>query len=271
MKPYQCYKLVKTGGICEIFVADTPFTQQQGYSDTEPKELPWEFRVILEAMQDKPPRGEEYRARSAFRARNAIRRLVQTNFDNQAKFLTLTFRNTQEFNINDPRTCHDRFVNFIRRLVYQYGDFRYIAVPEFQKRGAIHYHMVCDLPYIPSDTLEAVWSHGFVKINAVRKSSRVGIYIAKYLTKESYSDELMKIRKFFTSKNLKRPTVIYGKKVVDLLTKLKSKYEPQFVSRYDSLYNGEIKYFEFVLYREEVIPNEVLSERNRRRHLSLYG
>ncbi|GAI10009.1 unnamed protein product, partial [marine sediment metagenome] len=36
------------------------------------------------------------------------------------------------------------FKKFIQRLRYQYGDFKYMAVIEFQDRGAIHYHMISD-------------------------------------------------------------------------------------------------------------------------------
>jgi len=254
MRPSQCYKLIKTGGICEIYISDLPFSQTIGNRDVEPKDLPWEFKVILDAMR--PDRSQEYQARSAFRARNTIRRLVQTNFSKDSKFLTLTFNNQQGFDINDVSITHHYFKLFIRRLVNMYGEFRYLAVPEFQKRGAVHYHMVTDLPFIKSDLLAEVWGHGFVKINQIKQSSRVGVYISKYLTKEAYAPENGSFRKFFYSKNLSKPEVVYGERVVNLLAKLRQKYAPKFTGKYESMYNGDIRYFEFVLYREEVISNE---------------
>jgi hypothetical protein len=55
------------------------------------------------------------------------------------------------------------------RLNYHIGHaLKYVSVVEFQKRGAVHYHAVFfNLPFIVNDELAAIWSHGFIKINAI--------------------------------------------------------------------------------------------------------
>lgn len=38
---------------------------------------------------------------------------------------------------------------------------------EFQKRGAIHYHLLCNLPFVSSKELAEIWTHGFIKIKKI--------------------------------------------------------------------------------------------------------
>ena len=72
-----------------------------------------------------------------------IARIVDCNFDNKTKFMTLTFKD----NIQDISYTNYEFNKFIKRLNFNlYNDkkqrLKYIAVWEKQKRGAIHYHII---------------------------------------------------------------------------------------------------------------------------------
>lgn len=59
-------------------------------------------------------------------------------------------------------------MKFIQRLKYKFGkDIKYLAVIEFQQRGAVHYHVLSDIPYIKQDELQDLWGQGFVFINAI--------------------------------------------------------------------------------------------------------
>ena len=81
------------------------------------------------------------------RRRDTIRRLACCNFNNKYdKFLTLTFAD----NMTDIKECNLLFKNFIKRLKYQYDlhNLKYLAVIEFQQRGAVHYHVLLNIPYI---------------------------------------------------------------------------------------------------------------------------
>lgn len=137
-----------------------------------------------------------------------IARLIDCNFDDSTKFLTLTFAD----NVTDIKYCNREFRKFIKRLNRRvYGTdktkVRYLAVWEAQKRGAIHYHVVLfGLPYIRLSELREVWGHGFVKINRVDVDQRmnVGRYISKYFSKD-VDEGSYKQKKFFRSQNLIQP------------------------------------------------------------------
>lgn len=249
------YKLVKTGKILEFYIAQKNFTKTDdekllsnvhkyiihANSDIEPKQLPKEYETT--------DRSEEYRHRSAYRAQNNIRRLVQTNFSSQSRFITLTFNNYQDFDIFDPKVTYQVLKLFLRRLEYKYPGFKYLVVHEFQKRGAVHYHMICDIPYIPAKMLENLWGHGFVKVNKISNPAKVGVYISKYLTKDAYLNKFDRVRKYSYSGNLKTPTTIYGTKAKLLLQKLIS-YTPQFSCQYPTEWHGIITYHEYNFYSQ---------------------
>ncbi|WP_425379386.1 rolling circle replication-associated protein [Spiroplasma endosymbiont of Stenodema calcarata] len=48
-------------------------------------------------------------------------------------------------NINDVIEANKYFKKWIQKLQYRYGgDFKYVRVYEYQRRGAIHYHLIID-------------------------------------------------------------------------------------------------------------------------------
>lgn len=181
------------------------------------------------------------------RARSNIRRLVTTNFNKKYdKFITLTFKE----NMQDITKANREFTNFIKRLKRKYcneKELKYLNIIEFQKRGAIHYHMLANLPYIESKKLEKLWGNGFIKINAIHDKNSIGAYISKYLTKETYEKKEMKgKKKYFPSRNLKRPIIILDNDTESILEILKtSKITITYQNSYQSDYNGKITYIQY--------------------------
>ncbi|MBC8389847.1 MAG: protein Rep, partial [Actinobacteria bacterium] len=145
------------------------------------------------------------------------------------------------------------FKKFIKRLKYKYGDFKYLAVVEFQKRGAIHYHMLSDFSYIEQADLEKIWSNGFVWIrdlitaNKGKPVDNVGAYIVKYMNKNIIDKRLMGKKAYFTSKNLKRPEIIYeDMSLIDCFKKYNFDMDNLvFNNSFPSKENGMVLYFEF--------------------------
>lgn len=137
-----------------------------------------------------------------------IARIVDCNFDNKTKFMTLTFKD----NIQDITYTNYEFNKFIKRLNFGlYHDkkqkLKYIAVWEKQKRGAIHYHIIFfDFPYINLKKLQEIWGHGFVKINKIDVDSKDnrGRYVSKYFSKD-IDEKNYKQKAFFKSRNLIMP------------------------------------------------------------------
>ena len=131
-----------------------------------------------------------------------IARLVDTNFDNQTKFLTLTFRKI--FKTLPMRIMNSKIYQTtkLRTLSHKKANLKYLATWEKQERGAIHYHIILfDFPFISVNRLTTIWGHGFVKINKIDVDSieNRGRYISKYFDKNLDLKEHKKRR----SSNLK--------------------------------------------------------------------
>lgn len=82
---------------------------------------------------------EGKRKDNATRASLVFRRLVSANLGgtDAPTLITCTYAEIQ----TDIGHGYKDFSSFIKALRYKFGkQFRYIAVPEFQKRGAVHFH-----------------------------------------------------------------------------------------------------------------------------------
>lgn len=142
-----------------------------------------------------------------------IIRLVDCNYTNATKFVTLTFRD----NVKDIEFANKEFKKFIQRLNYRlakkkrvsYYSVPYLATWEIQKRGSIHYHVLFfSLGFIRNKELREIWRNGFIKINQVNVDSKDnrGRYLVKYFTKSLEEKEKYK-KAFFKSRNLKTPVI----------------------------------------------------------------
>ena len=137
-----------------------------------------------------------------------IARLVDCNFDDKTKFMTLTFKE----NIQDVSYTNYEFSKFIKRLNYQLYHakkqyLKYLAIWEKQKRGSIHYHIIFfALPFIKTKELQEIWGHGFVRINKIDVDSKDnrGRYVSKYFSK-NVDEKTYKQKSFFKSQNLIMP------------------------------------------------------------------
>lgn len=209
-------------------------------------------------LLDEVDRTDERRRQTTRDARNLTRRLALMNFTNGDKFITLTYKK----NMKDLNQADEDFKNFIKRLKYHFDvpELAYIAVRERQKRGAIHYHLICDWnrEFSSHDEIkhyervlgEKVWGHGFVDIKEIDHVDNVGAYIIKYMTKD-LSLELYKGKKLYLcSQGLERPleyrgdeaNVLYG--AYDL-----GQRKEVFTNSYESEYLGKIVYTEYNLNR----------------------
>ncbi len=228
-------RIVKTGQRLEIYQYEKPLllhrkTYQKGLD------------------RKRPERGQEYRSRKAHRANNTLRRLANGNFIERVVFVTLTFNNDQTFDISDISASNKRLRAFIKRLQLRFPELKYIAVLEFQQRGAVHYHLLCNLPYIEKEELSSIWSHGFVDIQYVQDTQKIGGYLAKYMAKNSTDPRFSEHRSYFTSKNLERPQTFYGFQALIMLDKsLQEKMSLAFQNEYYSRFNGKVNFGEYNL------------------------
>ena len=184
------------------------------------------------------------------RSRMAIVRLANSNSD-LTKFVTLTF---QDKKIDLGETNYE-FNKFIHRLRYLNGnDLKYIAVPEYQKREAIHYHLLLNVGYIYHQKLFSTWGHGFVKIKKIGNIHNLGLYISKYLRRDSVNSQLFGRRSYFTSQNINKP-IVYGSANSRDASEVREIWEnfklyeisPIYDTIYDTKYRGKVHYRKYVI------------------------
>src|SRR5699024_5322622 len=187
------------------------------------------------------------RQNNQHKARNNLRRLISANFDANSKFVTLTFND----NITDVKQANKEFKKFIQRLRYRHGnDFKYAAVIQFHERGAVHYHLMSDLPYIPHKELQKIWRNGYVYINKIDHVDNVGAYMIRYMSKEMTDTRLMGLKSYLTSKNLVRPMEFIGDEAQELLNILKVENKKEvYASSYTNEHLGLSLYKQFNLKR----------------------
>lgn len=238
------------------FTLDTELTKQRNTALYQEHE---------NLRKEKLNRKEERRAQTLRDARNRCRRLALMNFSEKDTFMTLTFAD----NVSQIQYADNEFKKFIKRFNYKYNrESKFLAVREFQKRGAIHYHILIDW-HLPS-TLDkedlrelernigsSVWSHGFVKLLSLKKRQvddkpvdNVGAYIIKYMTKDLYEERLAHNKIYLCSRKLNRPTVLIQEEAAALLKQVNIQdCKEVFSNTYSSDYLGEISYKEYNLSR----------------------
>lgn len=205
-------KAICTGHIIEIYEYEKlPQVPARTRKKREKKEEVPDF--LKDSLTEERKKIDNRKA-NMYKARNNLRRLINANFHEHSKFITLTFKE----NLTDVKKANYEFMKFIQRLRYRYKGFKYIAVIEFQKRGAVHYHMISDLPYIENGELRKIWGQGFVKINDITHVDNVGAYMIKYMTKDIADERLMGLKSYQTSRGLIRPIELVGDEV-DLMVK----------------------------------------------------
>lgn len=237
---YEYEKAIKTGKDCEM---DKP----AGRRGKRKEGLEW---IDEEARQLRDKDKEKNRDDVLRRARQRVRRLVSSNlgaWDEKTKFITLTFRE----NMQDVKAANYEFKKFRQRLEYHLKvKLEYIAVIEFQQRGAVHYHVLFfNLPYIAHVDLERIWRNGFVKINSVEDPDRVIRYVTKYMTKSNDDERLRGKKCYFTSRGLAKPVEeIIEKEDLDALRVALSPNKT-FEKEFPSEYVGMVSYQQYNLKR----------------------
>lgn len=154
--------------------------------------------------------------KSVQRARVNIRRKVLTiQADN---LLTLTFRENVT-DINDAWKC---FHYFVKQMRWRYKDrWRYVAVPEYQDRGAVHFHLAI-AGYYHHSTVRRIWlaavgqKGGNIDFSSAKRRygsntknpKKIAGYIAKYISKHDSSE--FNRRRFSSGGKIQIPSPLTG-------------------------------------------------------------
>ncbi|OHB14688.1 MAG: hypothetical protein A2431_00570 [Candidatus Zambryskibacteria bacterium RIFOXYC1_FULL_39_10] len=194
-------KIIKYGDNLEIYQYEhLPMPHKKGVRDPD---------------KEKPTEDEKYEKRqdNIYQIKRNFRRLVSANLGKEKPLLlSLTYAE----NMQDIHIAYRNYKSFVQALKYKFGkDFKYIAVPEFQKRGAVHFHaLFWRLPKeinrkseIENRTIAKIWGHGFVDIKETDGDQKISGYLAKYMAK-AFTDKKLKNQKAYVSSwNVERPVV----------------------------------------------------------------
>ena len=156
------------------------------------------------------PKREDNARRSAM----VFRRLVSANLGERSKPLLISL--TYAENITDIVQGHKDFNNFARNVRAKFGkEVRYIAVPEFQKRGAIHFHAL--FWGLPSEELARTerhtrlvagyWGNGFIDLTMTDGNHKISGYLSKYMVKAIIDSRMAGRKGYFCSQNIIRPVI----------------------------------------------------------------
>lgn len=211
----------------------------------------------------------ENRILSFQRTKKNLRRLINTNTKKclgsngefyTFKFLTLTFKK----NIQNIQESNYLFKKFIQKFNYcLYGKInkiKYVAVIEFQKRGAIHYHIIFfNIPYIENKKISKIWGHGSIKIKKIYNIKDMGSYVCKYMTKNSDDPRLCGEKAYFTSRNLEKPKVVCDWKYIEIVKDFLSKESKIYETTFDSKYCGKSTYTLYNLTNDQKSKRQALA------------
>ncbi|WP_342276016.1 rolling circle replication-associated protein [Spiroplasma endosymbiont of Nebria brevicollis] len=155
-----------------------------------------------------------------------IHRAYHNFYDSKVlSFVTLTYKN----NMHDIKQAKHDINLFFKRLKRLWNDpkrskylgkLKYMYVYEYQKRGAIHFHILFNRK-IHKSMLPQWWPFGFNDVSVVTKGSNEHIvkYLAKYVTKVQNDLKCLNqfdlgVRAYAFSRNCSWPKVIKGQKIM---------------------------------------------------------
>lgn len=182
----------------------------------------------IKSKKSKENKDHEILNHNLIRSRNLLIEYASENADQWKSFVTLTFAE----NVTDINKANKLFNNYITIIKRYYPDFMYLGVPEFQKRGAVHYHFLsnlrCGIEYPEREVIRTYnkekdryfdikyhdlpyWSHGYstaFDLSCTDQNFNVALYMCKYLFKD-IDNRLFGRKKILKSNNLRKPTVVY--------------------------------------------------------------
>lgn len=214
LKNYNC-KIIRCGDYNQVYIYDINKIKKDPFLLGVGEEKKIKTIEQLELFKEKNiSRKDEIKYieyRNILRSKFSMQRLAKSNEKDFKTFITLTFAD----NISSIDIAQKIFHSWTVHIRQLKNDFKYIAVPEFQKRGAVHYHLLTNLT---SDKKQSIitpqkdrkgcfdikgWYHGFARVDNL-KNIDVVAYLSKYMTKDC-DNRLWGHRRYYNSRNLVMP------------------------------------------------------------------
>lgn len=272
------YKIIECGKYFQIYKYENKKTSQK---DKREKTM-IDYDYLFTKRENIYSQDKKYiQVKNINRSVNQVKRLVKTNEEVFKTFITLTFAD----NVTDITDANKKFDIWRTKIKSIFKDFCYVGVPEFQKRGAVHYHLLTNLEIekiyqytrrgkitetqliIPQKEFTEkqlkkmtreqkkhcynvkYWSYGFTSVYPLENINVVG-YLTKYMTKD-IDNRLWGHRKYFYSMNLKRPKEILIDsdiaKEYSRIFLIENLYDLKYQKIYFDKCENEIQFFEYKL------------------------
>ena len=219
-KSYDIKIKIRSNGSIKIKQYDSVISKlRDGFEDPSKDDIP----ILGRVASYKNSVGEELkeiRYDSLIRTRNLLIDYACQNERFWRSFVTLTFAD----NVTDINEANKKFHtcmnNFAKKMKKHGLEFKYLGTPEFQKRGAVHYHLLtnleCGSVWLPVQ--EGVsngktmfdfkdWKYGFTSGFDLKNTDdkfNIALYITKYLYKD-IDNRLFGRNKILKSNNLEKP------------------------------------------------------------------
>lgn len=204
--------------------------------------------------------------KNVMRSKIKLQRLAKANASIWKTFITLTF-DTQ---IEDLSVAYKKFRSFITLTGRKYKDFAWLCVPEFQKSGRVHYHLISnidmtnDLVYWFDNGMPGkkhfegyclrTWTNGFNLVEPIKDkdgndTKKLCGYISKYMTKAYIEDCFFNKNRYYCSQNLVHPKEILidtsYTSDIDTLTSILGSAELIYSNTYTDLFGNDIEFIEY--------------------------
>lgn len=264
-------KLVDCGSYKQVYYykkSKVKNPNKNDYTDLDLSKIKQNNNIKLDKKEEKLKTINEITDKNLIRSKLQCQRIAKSNMIDWKSFITLTF----EENIKEVKTAWKKLHSFITMVQRNFPNFKYLCVPEFQKRGAVHYHLLTNIPcnseIIPKRTLKRLynpnikaykeleyydikyWNNGFSSAEPLENDPKKVVgYISKYMTKD-IDNRLFNHRRYFYSRNVNTPKISYIDSTIDkdyeyLTKKIQDKeliYQNEYVNPYD---NSQVSFLEF--------------------------
>lgn len=198
------YKIIKCGDYLQVYYYKNP-RERQNVEKLDFDNLSKKSRGISE--------NKSIEDRNIIRTKLNCQRLAKSNAKDWKSFITLTYAE----NMQDVSKSKKDLEYFVKNIKKVKKDFKYIAIPEFQKRGAIHFHLLTNLSLQDNNIITKqkdndkyydvkYWNKGFTSYEDMTGDvKKIVGYISKYMTKEDADDRLFNFKRYTASQNLIKP------------------------------------------------------------------
>lgn len=172
-----------------------------------------DFEALVEGVgSGTVPQGR--RPFSLQRTRSNIKYLVESNLTPFSKFATFTFAKAPQ----GRREAIKRFRTFATRYQQTYAEkLNYLYVLEKGSRNSKRWHVhavIFNDRYISLTEMRKLWRYGSARVNKLDHNSNVGLYLMKYITKDTMS--LTNKKGYISSLGLTQPTVMRYPEPLDI-------------------------------------------------------